>query len=83
MFNKTRTDFERTDALGHMDALAAAMYGIRMNDKTNPYADYKHTPSIDRFVNPEIIKEMDTDPLAVKVFGDGPKRFGSFAKNGK
>jgi len=37
-FNKNRTDFERTQSLGHCDALAALMYGLRTQDKTNPYA---------------------------------------------
>lgn len=32
-FNKNKTDFERTETLGHMDALAALMYGVRMIDK--------------------------------------------------
>jgi hypothetical protein len=37
-FNKTRTDFNRTDFLGHCDALAALVYGCRMIDKSrNPY----------------------------------------------
>lgn len=36
-FNKQRTDFNRTHALGHMDAIAAATYGYRSIDKlTNP-----------------------------------------------
>lgn len=36
-FNKTRTDFNRTHALGHMDAIAAATYGYRSIDRTtNP-----------------------------------------------
>jgi hypothetical protein len=36
-FNKQRTDFNRTLALGHMDAIAAATYGYRSVDKTtNP-----------------------------------------------
>lgn len=36
ILNKTRTDFERNEALGHMDAVAAGMYAIRMRD-TSPY----------------------------------------------
>lgn len=32
-FNKNKTDFERTEVLGHMDALAALMYGVRMIDR--------------------------------------------------
>jgi hypothetical protein len=48
VFNKARTDFNRTEYLGHMDALAALIYGVRMIDKTqNPYPepprDYQHT----------------------------------------
>jgi hypothetical protein len=30
MFNKTRTDFERTDELGHADAVMCAVYGLRV-----------------------------------------------------
>lgn len=37
MFNKNRTDFARTDELGHCDALAALMYAIRMQNRENPY----------------------------------------------
>jgi hypothetical protein len=38
-FNERRTDFSRTEALGHMDALAMVMYGIRSLDRQyNPYA---------------------------------------------
>lgn len=38
MFNKHRTDFMRTKALGHMDAIAALMYGIKHLDRSSPYA---------------------------------------------
>lgn len=33
MLNKQRTDYERTDALGHCDAAATAIYGIRGADR--------------------------------------------------
>lgn len=36
-FNKQRTDFARSLALGHMDAVAALMYGNRQLDRTSPY----------------------------------------------
>lgn len=36
-FNKQRTDFARSNALGHMDAIAALMYGVRQLDRTSPY----------------------------------------------
>ncbi len=38
-FNKQRTDFERTEALGHCDAIAALMYGLRTQDKASPFRD--------------------------------------------
>lgn len=37
MFNKTRTDFERTDELGHLDAFAALMYMWQDRNTKNPY----------------------------------------------
>jgi hypothetical protein len=41
-FNKTRQSFERTESLGHCDAIAALMYGWRMVDKvTNPFSRLK------------------------------------------
>lgn len=36
-FNKNRTDFDRTTALGHCDALAALMYAVRVQRVDSPY----------------------------------------------
>lgn len=36
MFNKTKTDFDRTEALGHMDGIANMMYAVRMRDTSDP-----------------------------------------------
>lgn len=36
-FNSRRTDFDRTDSLGHCDAFAALMYGQRMLSRQNPW----------------------------------------------
>lgn len=42
-FNKNRTDFMRSDALGHCDGIAALMYTWRMIDKsTNPFPKPVH-----------------------------------------
>lgn len=38
-FNKNKTDFERSGALGHCDAIAALGYGIRMMQRTSPYGE--------------------------------------------
>lgn len=53
-FNKTRTDFNRTATLGHMDAIAAATYGFR---------------SIDRYTNP-IPRRASTAEEQVETFWD-------------
>ena len=37
MFNDNKTDFSRTEALGHCDAIAMLMYANRVIDKNNPY----------------------------------------------
>jgi len=42
LLNKTRTDYERSDALGHCDAAAAAIYALRCVDKTT---DLRPKPS--------------------------------------
>lgn len=36
LYNKNRTDFERTETLGHLDALSALIYGWRHKDTRNP-----------------------------------------------
>jgi len=41
-FNKQRTDFARSGALGHMDAIAALMYGNRQLDRTSPYEPHSN-----------------------------------------
>jgi hypothetical protein len=45
-----RTDFERTSALGHCDAIAAIMYGLRTQDKSNPY----HDPELQRQMSNQV-----------------------------
>lgn len=87
-FNKTRTDFDRTKALGHCDALAAMMYGHRMTLTDNPYPYI--VPSMDNMM---IVSKHKTELEKVaesfqhKVFSpsydDGfyiPKKFGGFKK---
>ena len=39
ILNKNKTDFDRNIALGHMDGIAAMMYGIRMQTRENPYSN--------------------------------------------
>lgn len=42
-FNKMRTDFDRTRALGHCDGLAALMYAYRTQNRENPWRNAPHT----------------------------------------
>jgi hypothetical protein len=58
-FNKQRTDLDRSEALGHMDAFMALAYGLRHAIKSNPFPLYNgaspHTHYIDTS-NPERTK---------------------------
>lgn len=86
-FNKSKTDFERTLALGHCDGLAALMYGLRSTPRDNPFA--AHRPSFIDKLNPYSRTITPDGGLAAafspahgaSMFGPGayrPKRFGSF-----
>lgn len=70
MFNKNRTDFERTPEIGHCDALAALMYAIRSQDRTNPYA--KQSLNRDHIF---FTQKDDDQSLAATL---NPKKFGKF-----
>ena len=52
-FNRNKTDFNRSVTLGHCDALAALMYGVRSIDKvTNPIPSATYDP-IKYWVRPQ------------------------------
>tara|TARA_R110000868_G_scaffold69364_5_gene204355 strand:- start:428 stop:1630 length:1203 start_codon:yes stop_codon:yes gene_type:complete len=71
MFNKTKTDFERSEKLGHCDALAALMYAVRSQDRSSPFTnDYGRR---DLFTRSE--KDSGDMELAKAL---QPKRFGVF-----
>lgn len=59
LLNKTRTDYERSDALGHCDSVAAAIYGLRGVDRTT---DLRPRPKIENIWyiprEPENIKNI-------------------------
>lgn len=84
-FNKQKTDFERTQSLGHCDAAAALMYGIRMISRENPYpfTPLRHEQfALKAYEQPE---EQLVQALCPKTFNNsydavGFKKFGSFKK---
>jgi hypothetical protein len=72
MFNKNRTDFERTADLGHMDALAALMYALRSQETENPYREQNR--NWDHVFFPTADK-TELDLAAEKL---NPRTFGKF-----
>lgn len=70
--NKLRTDFDRTEALGHMDAIAAGMYAVRMRDTTPLYGAGKDYVPVN---GPHMLGTNTVDPRVKE-----PKRFGTFRK---
>ena len=69
IFNKNRTDFERLPELGHCDAVAALMYAIRMQDRSNPHAPIM-VPRENTFgFRPQTELEGLSKAMAPKVFG--------------
>lgn len=76
VLNKQRTDFDRSQSLGHMDAAAALMYGVRCLDRTSPYAaettgDWQHRPAPKEPARQSLVS-------VPKSFGvKGNKRFGT------
>jgi hypothetical protein len=76
VLNKQRTDFARSPTLGHMDAAAALMYGIRNLDRTNPYPE--QTPSADwLYTKPKAGDGRQSLVQVPKSFGArGGKKFG-------
>lgn len=44
MLNRQRTDYERTDSLGHADAVAAAIYALRGVDRVTDLRPQKNDP---------------------------------------
>jgi hypothetical protein len=85
ILNKTRTDFERTEALGHMDGVAALMYAIRMRDTRCPYPgmlphDQQQGESYINFAQSGGEYSPGVTNLVVQPGVKVPKRFGRFAK---
>ena len=71
VFNEQKTDFSRSAALGHCDALAALMYGRRTLDRNNPYPS--HRPSADHAFTYPVQQEMLE--VATSISGIKPKGF--------
>jgi hypothetical protein len=76
MFNKTKTDFERTRALGHCDGLAALMYAYRTQNRDNPWP--RRSKHRDRyFVMPHAVEDSELKGVATAIQS---KKFGGKRK---
>ena len=74
-FNKQRTDFARSQVLGHMDAAAALMYGIRQLDRSSPFPT--ESSASDKFYIPQNVADKPVEIIPTKGFTQhGIKRFG-------
>lgn len=83
--NKRRNDFERSEALGHCDALAAHMYGLRCLNRSNPWPQIQMERQVFQdkivFKKPQEVPEA-ARALAPKSFigGTSSKKFGTFRR---
>lgn len=88
-FNRTRTDFDRSEFLGHMDAAAAGMYALRTQDKTSPFGrptdEDRRALSNEVFIpqskpEPEDLISRSIQPATFTTPGmsRGVKKFGRF-----
>lgn len=75
MFNKNRTDFERTVNLGHMDALACLMYAFRTQDVTNPYSS-----QTEQWANVFIPPEKQDPEFGEITQAMNPRTFGKYKR---
>lgn len=74
MLNKTKTDFDRSQALGHCDGIAAMMYAVRMRDTADPYP--KDPWGISRAHDGHRIELGDKVAVQSINLAPQPKRFG-------
>lgn len=74
MFNKQRTDFERTRALGHCDGLAALMYAYRTQNRENPWP--KSHGGVPLSSNMMHFPKQADEGLAAISKAMSPRRFG-------
>lgn len=74
--NKRNTDFERTDALGHLDLVAALVYGYRkVNWDENPFPKPSVRPSQDTMIDPyEHVRRMRSQQEFERMFPHTPQR---------
>lgn len=84
ILNKTRTDYDRNEALGHMDGVAAMKYAVRMRNQENPYRERAGLVGRDEVIlqnshMPIVTPVVGEDVIRVNPLLSGPRAFGKFA----
>ncbi len=79
-FNKQRTDFARSKALGHMDAMAALSYALKVSNKENPYREMTRPPDNVFVKKPIVDDKQEVANVIGNKFSKGVKKFGSFKR---
>lgn len=78
LLNKQRTDYERSDALGHADAVAAAIYALRGVDRLTDLRPSKHSNPNEVIWRPQYLNEPGHVAELKKLFqrpGDDSDRW--------
>lgn len=82
ILNKLRTDYDRNEALGHMDGVAAMKYAVRMRSTENPYSFDLATQDEVRMTENQLIRSharvLPEDEIRLNPFLKQPKAFGRF-----
>lgn len=78
IWNNNKTDFDRNDALGHMDGVSAMMYAVNGQNTENPFS--QDGDAWDALLQNQIpARSVDTHQVIVQSEVQIPKRFGKFA----
>jgi hypothetical protein len=82
-FNKQKSDFARSETIGHCDAIASLMYAARQLNKDNPYPKMNHGTD-GYFCRKPPVDNEETVGMAIQqksfMQGTGMKKFGAFKK---
>lgn len=85
ILNKHKTDFDRNEALGHMDGIAAMMYAERMVSRESPYPRgiENQLMGFQGGINPVYSRDNNERAASQDPFSQGavaPKGFGRFKR---
>lgn len=81
LFNKNRSDFDRSKELGHCDAIASLMYGVKNQNTSSPYLTSSSLPeNIFMLEKPKSQDEKLAESLSPKTWS-AQRTFGTFRRD--